>query len=400
VAIAHNGVALNTTIGTASNQTYSTSQMTLTAGGSWNPVFGSSVTQPRVFNGSIYYTSQTGAAGYEQYGFGCYDLSIAFYESFQAGTFDLGGNPVNSISLTPNGSGGYGVAAGSNAWHTPTSSNLGLTDDSVSAAQTLPFVFHGPGISTNALYVGSNGRLWFTPQWNTSGSPTVTDLHNAGPSICPGWTDLDPSAGGTITAETDAGNGRFYVTWDHVPEWGSAANVATMQVEIRSSGAMEMRWRGMSINQGIITGFSQGNGAADPGSIDLSTSLPFDTGPYLAPLNLTASARPRLGTTVNLITSNLPGNSTIGVQVFSFLQHNPGNSLQQYGMPDCWQYVGFDSVLFVVPGNGTLNRSLPIPSTTSYVGAMLYSQAVVFASGFNPIGALTSNGLTLRLGSF
>ena len=62
--------------------------------------------------------------------------------------------------------GGYFVSGGSNNFFTPVAPNLGLTDDSVSAAQTMPFTFAFPGGSTNQLWISSNGYIWLAASTN------------------------------------------------------------------------------------------------------------------------------------------------------------------------------------------------------------------------------------------
>jgi hypothetical protein len=90
----------------------------------------------------------SGFAYTANYGTGCYSAGRAsFYQTFPNGTFSLSNN---AIQMLPTGT-GYVVTPGSNTWWTPVGTNLGLTDDSVSAALPLGFTFSYPGGSTTNL---------------------------------------------------------------------------------------------------------------------------------------------------------------------------------------------------------------------------------------------------------
>jgi len=243
---------------------------------------------------NLYESVLPGIATVTPYGTGCVNSPGAtFYELFQAGTFDLSNT---SIQLTPSGGGtGYVVIPGSNTWLTPTGPSLGLTDDSVSTGQPLGFTLNYPGGSTNTVYVSSNGYIW--AQNNTNNGCCAGDpigLRNSGARWCPQWGDLNPGAGGQV--QFDTAPGMAAVTWTAVPEFG-ATNANTFQVVFFNTGVVEMRWQACSVvSHVVLTGFSPGANNPDPGSVDISASLPIVTTPHLTALRLNASPRPSSAT--------------------------------------------------------------------------------------------------------
>jgi hypothetical protein len=116
------------------------------------------------------YSIPAGTALWSTYGTGCNNDFISFYEEFPAGTFDLGGTTTtsNTILMLPNMQGGHDVVAGPPAWYTPTSPDLLLGDDAISAVQPLPFTFAYPGGTTTGIVVESNGNVWLQPPAHTS----------------------------------------------------------------------------------------------------------------------------------------------------------------------------------------------------------------------------------------
>ena len=117
------------------------------------------------------------------------------------------------------------------------------------------------------------------------------------------------------------------------------------------------------------------------------------------PLTLTAAARPILGTTISLVTTNIPATAVLSANILSLTQHAPGVDLTVLGMAGCYQLVGLDD-LFLLTGTGTQSRSFgPLPLGATWIGFPFYSQSVSFVPGVNPFGAVTSNGTALTIGS-
>lgn len=380
---------------------YSTAELTLlNGGGSANGALGTAICcQPRTWNGSIHYLpSGSGTvATSTTYGQGCPTASSAstFYELFANGTFDLSNS---SLQLVPT-NGGYIVLPGTNAWFTPTGANLGLTDDSVSAAQALGFTLNYPGGSTAAVYVSSNGYVWAQSSANNGCcAGSVAALLTTGARWCPNWGDLNPGVGGTVQFDTDPANGAAYVTFTSVPEFGQAANLNTFQVAFFNTGVVEYRFQTcMQTARQVLTGWSAGSNSSDPGSVDISTSLPIVTGLERRPMTLGSSARPIAGNSINLVSSGISATAPFGATILALNQLNV--DLTNFGMPGCFQYTSGDAVLLFLPaGASTFSQPFTVPNV---VGLNVYCQSAVYdpAAGLTPFGAISSNGVNLRIGN-
>jgi hypothetical protein len=151
---------------------------------------------------------------------------------------------------------------------------------------------------------------------------------------------------------------------------------------------------------GYLAGFHAGGSSLDPGNRDISATLAssFTCGIDVRALDLTATARPLVGTSLNLVTANVPGNSPVGVNLLSFTQHNPGLDLTSLGMPGCRQYTGLDVSRLFIPAAGQGTSPFVLPNVPAYSGLICYSQSAAFSASANPLGVLASNGLTLTIG--
>lgn len=345
-----------------------------------------------------------GFASAVPYGAGCYDRSTTYYEDFPTGTFDLGvASGVNSFAQVPNGQGGYALIPGSNAWFTPVSTPITLTDDSVSGPQTLPFTFQSPAGSTTQLWIGSNGMVFPTSATTTDFTPTVAELLGQMPRYCPLWRDLNPGAGGTVNFDVDPSNTAAYVTFTNVPNFTAGVSANTFQVAFFSTGMVEYRYQVCDAGTGpTLTGYStgllNGNPASDPGSIDLTTApgQAYNTGPGGVSLALASSARPVSGTTIQLGLSNIPG-ANLGAVLINFSAVVPGIDLGFMGAPGCLQHIALGGAVtlgFTV-GNGSL--PFQVPASTRYHGTSVAVQGAAFVPGANALGVTSSNGVLLTV---
>lgn len=96
----------------------------------------------------------------------------------------------------------------------------------------------------------------------------------------------------------------------------------------------------------------------------------------------------------------MPAGTGFGVTVLSLTQINPGTNLTSLGLTGCFLYVNVDIVESWVPVAGIGQSPFPIPNNTSLAGIQFMTQGAVFASGINPAGMLSSNGLLLTVGNF
>jgi hypothetical protein len=144
--------------------------------------------------------------------------------------------------------------------------DLGLSDDDF-VQVPLPFTFPFCATDYNSVFVGSNGFLTFG-SGDTDFTESVAELLAFEPRIAPWWDDLNPAAGGTITALPDGAD--FLVSWNNVPEF-AVANSNSFSVRLRSDGSYTVEYGNVDAVDGIA-GRSEGNGAANPGETDLSTA--------------------------------------------------------------------------------------------------------------------------------
>ncbi len=400
VALCHVGVAGAYTNGTGSNQTWSNQELTLVAGGAQNVCLtGSSVFQPRVWNGSIHYLPASNAALATAYGQGCPDEAASFYELFAVNGFDLAGagGGVHSVLLAPSGT-GWVVVPGSNRWFPPASAALPMPNEST-WLQPLPFALAWPGGTSNVITIGSNGYVLLGNSALPSDStPTVAELLSQGPRFCPLWMDLDPGAGGGVFFDVDPASGTAHVTWNQVPEFAAAGTSNSVQLAIDPAGVVEFRWRNCANTRAAaLVGWSPGAGNRNPGSRDLSAGLGFVTAPDMVPLQLRASARPVLGTSIDLVTRQLPAGTGLGLLFLSATRLTPALPLAGQGMPGCFQHLTPDvAVAFLTSGSSGSVR-ITVPPNPAFAGMRVPTQSVTLTPGFNPLGVLSSNGLELKL---
>lgn len=403
IAVQHWGTGAAYTAGTSVGNLYaSTAEMDFLEGGSANPpIFVGTQNAPRVMNCSIHYTPLGGFASATPYGSGCGGVSqhSSYYQNFGASAFDLGGSATTARTLyhttVPNS--GYVVLPGGNNWYTPTSPNLNLADESVSAAQPLGFTFTLPnGTPTTSIYICDNGYIWLTAPGIADFTPAANELLSQGPRLCPLWISLRPTSG-SIHFDSDPTNGVAYVTWLQVPENSASGADVTMQVALYANGDFEYRYGAETIGSLSTTfalvGYSPGNGALDPGNTDISNTVPIITAPDLVvPDMALGSTRPVEGQTMTVNVSDIPQGTVVGVLVAGFQQILPG--LQPIpGLGTCVLLAGLQSQILFLPTGNTHSLNLPIPVGVVR-GLTFHSQVITLTPGINPAGVASSNGLS------
>ena len=281
-----------------------------------------------------------------------------------------------------------------------------LTDDSetiVTLSQPFP---HTTG-TTTSLAVCSNGYVSVATGNGTAYTPTPGTLLGAPQT---GWWtqhDFNPAAAGSGQVKFEQIGGIAYVTWDNVYDFGgtTAANSNTMQYQFDcNSGIVHMIYGTMSSlgSTGFLVGYSPGGASLDPGNTDLSVALPGSlnlVGTDMAALAMATSARPRIGTTLNITTSNILPGTFLGATLLGFGQINPGVDLAFLGAPGCAQYLNPSTQIIFVSTGTSYNQPLTIPNNPSYVGLTLYGQGAAFTSGLNSLGVVLSNGITMVIGN-
>jgi hypothetical protein len=325
---------------------------------------------------------------------GCGSCTSALYENFSPAAFDL----ANTAMTFQYQNGQYRAVAGGATYVAPTGTNLGLGDDAQTVV-TLPFAMPYPGGTTTTINVCSNGFLSVGNN-GTSYTPTASALLSGLPCWSAYWRDLNPGAGGQVVFDTAANEAR--VTWSAVRTYGTT-NTSTFQVVFRSNGNVSIVYQSTHNggNGSVLVGWSPGSVATDPGATDLSAALGTGIGLCALPftgLGFQASARPILGTQVQLTTSGIPAGTPFGSVLLSLTQNTPAQDLTAYGMPGCFNHVanGISHLFFVTGGSSAMNFT--VPSATAFTGVEIVGQSFTFSSGLNSAGVVTSNGLLMILG--
>ena len=211
-----------------------------------------------------------------------------------------GSGPV-AISWFQNGTGGYTAAfdSGIPFDSVNTGTSIGAFLDTVTNV-TLGFSFTMPGgLSVTDLDVDNHGRVFSAGAALSEFTPTVTELLTIpGPSINAFWTDLDPEAGGADILFWTDGVSRANLTWMNVEQtFVVPSNRVTFQLQLDAGDPLNMADDSFtvvyedvaSVNTGpdptlpfdILIGCSEGNAAVDPGESDLSATPDSGLSPTL-----------------------------------------------------------------------------------------------------------------------
>ncbi len=143
---------------------------------------------------------------------------------------------------------------------------LPLTDESFIEFD-LGFDFPYQGSSYSSVFVNSNGYLTFGDGETGAYLPNVPDFESGLPRIAPLWVDLNPSGGGIISAQSDAGVAT--ISFSEVPEFFFGGS-KTFSVSLSASGEVSTMYTGLTAPGGL-SGVSAGGG--EPGTaVNLSDS--------------------------------------------------------------------------------------------------------------------------------
>jgi len=280
-------------------------------------------------------------------------------------------------------------------------------DDALSAPITLPFTFNYPGGSTTDITVSSNGAVLLANvvdnDYAVCGASygSIAPFRDGPPRIAAYHHDLDASVSGGIFVDVDPANQFVRITWDSVQEWGVPAAVNTMQVTLHISGNVDIVYGPLSNRSGgnnAIVGFTPGLSARIPAAQDISATMPFQSGDGQIPPVLTMDARAVLGTTPNIVTTNITPGTLFNVFVAGLSGIPGGVSLTPFGMDGCRQYINpFTAFLVGLSGNDFV-VPFGIPNDPSYQNVQFYFQSAPLTSNLNTAGIITSNGLCVKLG--
>ena len=334
-------------------------------------------------------------------GAGCLAQFGSFYENFaSAASFDMASN---SITLTSTGS-GYVVTLGGGTYNPVGSlgvpTPLALTDDSQIAAGTL------------GLTVGSNGWVATGAGNSNAFTPVVATMLGNPATTWYSWHDLNPAAAGSGQVKYEESGTLAQVTFDGVYDFAgtSAANANNIQFQINTAtGSVVICWGTMStLGNGFLVGYSPGGASADPGNTDLSalTALITYTTDIL-PLSLVGVGRPIQGPVAvnyDVTTGNIPPSALIHLGIVGLAA--PGVPLFFLGMPGCFLNSSMDVVVgpSIFPPASLTWTALTLPALPpAFVGFQFNAQGVILGTPLNTafgVGALTSNGMQMTVGTF
>jgi C1A family cysteine protease len=175
------------------------------------------------------------------------------YEVFgKTAPFDLSGK---TIAFTT------GAPVGPMPNPTPTEVGLSLGDDAT-VNVTLGFSFPFFGKTYNSVWVNSDGNLTFGAGDGVTANRDVARFLGGAPRIAALYSDLDPSAGGTVSYRQDDAQ-TMTITYSGVPMWGTSGG-NTVRVTLQASGAITIAVDGAS-DTAYIVGVSRG-GAGNAGA--------------------------------------------------------------------------------------------------------------------------------------
>jgi hypothetical protein len=329
-------------------------------------------------------------------GAGCGGSVAVCTEAFYETSFDL----ANSAYTLDYNNGAYTLVPGAGSWIAPAGMTLALTDDD-DQTEPIGFTLDYPGGSTNSLTVCSNGFISVSGN-GTPYNPSVSAFFSGAARWSPLWTDLNPSSGGNV--RFDSNSSRAVVTYDAVRFYGNN-NTATFQVQYWANGDVHVIYQSVGASgNGYLVGYSVGGGAADPGQIDISASLNSNVtvcssaGTAILDIALASSGRPVIGTTIDLITTNVPLTSTGGLSILSLNALPGGVDLTFLGMPGCFLYQDLTVIDLFPVSSGAGQRSFSLPNSPALSGTILLSQSAIMDLGLNAFDMATSNGIELLVG--
>ncbi len=350
VALVANGLSNLYTNGTGTNQTYSTTELTLTAGSAGNLAFSGTPFTPRVVNTSISYTVG-GSAGSQT------EVPIpAFNRTF-------------SGQLTR----GFWFQAPTSFWirgvRVPDETGVGIQCVEVNRMASAP------------------------PNYSSSIQPTQLFYANNQPSanilLCNVFVNQGDyigvlgACGNSTMANSYGPTGAFT---SHILGEPVTLTRLLCQANLSTSGGNQLCSSEPAYEVGRVELY------VEP-VLGWANAEAFGSGCGAAPLSLYPLSRPVLGMTVNAETRDIPAGSLGGVLAIGVSKVTPPVGLGIIGMPGCSLYVSFDGQFGFPVTGATAPHAIAIPVDPSLAGTHVYAQSLVVSPGVNPLGIESSNGL-------
>ncbi|TQV86077.1 hypothetical protein FKG94_00515 [Exilibacterium tricleocarpae] len=147
---------------------------------------------------------------------------------------------------------------------------LNLRDESSEEVE-LDFSFPFQGQNWDSVFVNSNGNLTFgSPDLSF---PSAGNLLSGPPRIAQFWADLDPGSQGLVTANVQSATAT--ITFSNVPLF-PITQPNTFAVTLNANGSIAFDYGDLDdVTTPRLVGISEGGGAVDPGSTDLSGAANF-----------------------------------------------------------------------------------------------------------------------------
>jgi hypothetical protein len=342
------------------------------------------------------------AATATKYGSGC-PRNGTVYEAF-VDNVDLANSSVRFLRT---GS-GYVTIPGNGFDNSYASAVVGVGDDSIHQGLALGFSFPFEGTTITTVDLSSNGYLWAATNSSSIYYPAIVDFLSQDRRIAPYWRDLYVPGGGALYWDTTP---TFAMaTWVGVPNYPNTGPPNTVQVKLYATGDIEFNYGALDplnpVTSDItVVGFTEGNGAADPGSVDLSATLPGLTvgtaGSIPLALDPAPGSLPHIGSAFQMDVSSIPASASLGFMLLSLGQSPLGFDLSPFGLPmGCTGYVvlaaASTQAFLVTPPTGQFMFN--IPNNAGLVPLDVYAQVAVLPVPGAPVPAIVSNGLVVSVG--
>ena len=272
------------------------------------------------------------------------------------------------------------------------------------------------GTVTNTVDVDSNGRIILSSTAASDPTPTVGELlSDLTPSIAPLWADLDVTRGASITVIRSPGSATF--VWDGVPQFDGNRPL-TFQATLRDDNSITFGYAetiGWSALVGAFTasdavvGISAGNGAMNPGEIDLfagtgaggSELFTFVDGFAGEDVTLQLTTRalnsPALQSVWSLRVEGIASGTAMVSLLLGINSLDVDLTPLGIGVPGCSLLVSPLAPaipLPLAPGateSGSLD--LMVGPTPALIGIEVFAQAAALNLGANPLGLELGNGI-------
>lgn len=275
------------------------------------------------------------------------------------------------------------------SWVAPTSSmpRHTLTDNGVTAAQSLPFEFEFYGEKRSAVFISANGVIGFSSQ-GLGNRDNVAMPNPASPNavIAPLWDDLNPSVSGFVTSGTvgTAPNRRFVVTWDNVPRPANPGILHRFQVILEESGDIVFQYRQTDGGRSATIGLENGSGTT-------AAQYSFNGSPHV----LANSTAVRVGKKVfrylvvkqNGVSFDVSPNTPS--PKFELDLENPGNGDLDWSITSALPWVTTATPSGKLNSGGTTRIELQLTPQALALGAGLHETTLNIANVSDGVGSVT-----------